>query len=203
VLAPDFLSRFEKIIAVDPDPLAELIFKRRFAPIKASLQWDSRDYFIKPGCSANLFCGFLSSSGGAAVLFSNFLGQMPFLMSSEKQRAEILSFWQKNLLTVLAGRSWASFHDRYSCRKRPVRQEHFTSPEKLCGDALIKRYYGADARGTWVDHQTEALLGGQGNYDYFLWELTARAFHIIEGVYYNEQKYHYTDSPDLFDKKMP
>lgn len=188
ILDPDFLRRFESIIAVDPDPVAEWIFRGRFASCRALLQWDSRDFFIKPGCTADLFRGFLSDSGSAAVLFSNFLGQIPFLIRSEKKREEILSFWQKSLLSVLDGRSWASFHDRYSCRRQPLGKDHVTSPEKLSGDALIRKYYGADASGEWVDHQTEGLFTGQNRYDYFVWQLTVNSFHITEGVFYTEKE---------------
>jgi hypothetical protein len=186
-LNEDFLGNFVEIIAVDPDPVAALVFKRRFATRTSILQWDAKDYFVQSGCTADPFRKFLDCNSDAAVLFANFLGQMPFLINDEKKREAIIRFWQTNLLPALHGRSWASFHDRYSSSRIPVQQGHAFSICRLSGDALIKRYYGEAARGKWVDHRTEGLFHGQHNYDYFLWQLTPRAFHIIEALFYRIQ----------------
>lgn len=184
VLPGEFLTCFSEIIAVDPDPLAEMIFKKRFTSDTYQVQWIKTDFFIKPAFSKEIFQDFLSLHQDAAVLFSNFLGQMPFLIDDEGDREGLLCFWRKNLLPVLKGRSWASFHDRYSSRKRPVLHESFGVSCKLSGDALIKRFYGEDAFGKWVDHQTDGFFVDKKVCDYFVWELTPRAFHIIEGVKY-------------------
>lgn len=182
-LNSDFLGRFDKIIAVDPDPLAGLIFRNRFALSKSRVQWIKADFFITAGHSAESLHAFLSQHPDAAILFSNFLGQLPFLTAGLNKEEELIHFWQDALPGLLQGRARASFHDRYSSKKAPRSQRNFSADHQLEGEELIAQFYGNDLRGEWRDHSTQGFFSAQSSYDYFLWPLTPKSFHIIEGVY--------------------
>jgi len=182
MLDAQFLAQFKEIIAIDPDPLAAWIFKRRFGQLDSVMQTRSEDFFIEPGCDTTAFRSFLDSHTDAAVLFSNVLGQLPFLISDDTQRDSMMRFWHDRLNKMLEGRSWASFHDRYSSTRKPRRSSLLQVDRQLRDEELIWHFYGRDASGTWYDHQTQQFFEKNTHYTYFLWQITPRAFHIIEGV---------------------
>ncbi|MEI6126148.1 MAG: hypothetical protein WCQ99_06285 [Pseudomonadota bacterium] len=178
-----FLGRFDKIIAVDPDPVSKWIFQKRFPSVTTLLRWITTDFFITAEHSAERLHAFLSHHPDAAILISNFLGQLPFLIHDLNTREKLILFWQNTLYTLLHGRSWASFHDRYSSSKAPNAPRHFCTAHQCTGEELVRRFYGRDCSGEWRDHSTELFFSAQSLYDYFLWQLTPKSFHIIEGVY--------------------
>ena len=182
MLPPAFLSRFDAVLAVDIDPVARLIFRRRFRSIGISIQCDGRDYFRFPGTSAAPFQDLLRREPEAAVLFSNIWGQVGFLAENDIERDAMFRFWEQELPRLLAGRSWASYHDRYSGIGAAAGDRPFVSGRRLAGEALILRFCNANAGGVWTDHLTGSLFPEAAPYAYFLWRLTPRSVHIIEGV---------------------
>lgn len=134
-LDPAFLCAFSRIIAVDIDPLAALIFRLRFGRLLrdrgVALAWDSRDH-LSPGpqgFSLRPLCSLVAAHPEAAVLFCNLLGQLPMLgddrlpdQSDDDPPEGSYERWLLGLPAALAGRSWATYHDRISgdCRPRSL-----------------------------------------------------------------------------------
>jgi hypothetical protein len=88
-----FLTGFTRVTAVEPDPLARHLLQRRFAP---SLRPTTRlelvaDPSLLPwfGARTEAFGEFLAGRPGAAVLFSNVLGQIPLLQTASMQTASM------------------------------------------------------------------------------------------------------------------
>lgn len=183
ILSKTFLRRFRNIIAVDPDPLAALIFTARFRRTCRRITTITEDFFVSPGCSAEPLQQFLVEHNRAAVLLSNFLGQLLFLTSHEEERSRLILFWQTHLLRLLFGRSWASFHDRYSGKQRPTQWKALQTDKQASAEMLIGYFYGQNAGGTFIDHETSGYFPVMPFYEYYVWELTTpRAFHLIEAV---------------------
>jgi hypothetical protein len=181
-LTPDFLQRFGSILAVDPDPLSGLIFLRRFSAFKHSIIRDRTDYFLSGDTPGHSLPDLLNKRPEAAVLFSNFLGQIPFLIDDEKERMRTIIRLHHHLLPSLQGRSWCSYHDRYSGKGNGKEIARLSSDHQMTGEELIRSL--CDNPGDdWTDHLTEDFFPGNTRYDYFLWRLTPQASHIIEGVY--------------------
>jgi len=188
MLSRKFLGRFVEVTAVDPDPLAAWIFKKRFQKVGPLPSTKRDDFFVRTGSSTIPLQRFFSQHPDSAILFSNFLGQIPFLIRDEQERENLIGFWQVNLLKLLRGRSWASFHDRYSGSMRPADSAPLRSNRQLHAEELIGRFYEAGKGGQWIDHQTGGYFPEQTTYDYFLWRLAPRAFHIIEGVHFSSSQ---------------
>jgi len=181
MLPSAFLSRFDAVLAVDIDPIARLIFRRRFRFLGKSMQCNGSDYFRFPGTSAASFGDLLAGEPEAAVLFSNIWGQVGFLAGNESERDAMFLFWEQELPRLLAGRSWASYHDRYSGTDTAAADRPFVSDRRLAGEELIRRFC-SDTGGVWNDHLTGRLFPGAAPYAYFLWRLTPRSVHVVEGT---------------------
>lgn len=181
-LNPDFLQRFATIVAVDPDPLSRLIFLRRYSAFRPKITWDGNDYFLSGEGPERSLPVLLDRWPHAAVLFSNFLGQIPFLLADEAVLMQTVIRLHRHLLPALAGRNWCSYHDRYSGKGGGTMAARLSSERQMTGEDLIRSLCGNPA-GDWTDHLTEEYFPGNGRYDYFLWRLTPKSFHIIEGVF--------------------
>jgi len=178
-----FLNRFRETLAVDPDPLTRCIFRRRFRSLRGTLRWESRDHFRFSEMSDRPFRDLLDANPDAAVLFSNLWGQVRFLVDNTSRTDDVLRFWQERLPGILAGRSWASYHDRYSGTDHAISKTWFAANRKLSGADLIRSFYNRVPAGEWVDHLTADFFPAASRYDYFLWRFTPHSVHIIEGVH--------------------
>jgi hypothetical protein len=127
LLPREALGRFEAIAAIDPDPLAPWLFRRRFRGLPVT--FSARDYLgpradpLRPEGLDRLF----GDHPGHAVLFCNVLSQLGGLYPAAvgavadppADTARFLA-WKAHLRTHLGQRSWASFHDRLTCRAPPA-----------------------------------------------------------------------------------
>lgn len=114
----EFLSRFETITIVEPDPIARALFLRRFAKLKKHSQLK----FIKESGLLPWFAQdlpsdmslekFIESQPHAVVLFTNVLGQIPLIALPPHKTHPLPA--RKKLLQALQGRNWASYHDVFS-----------------------------------------------------------------------------------------
>jgi hypothetical protein len=114
----------------------------------------------------------LSNDREAVVLFCNVLGQLGLERDDYENRLAQLPSW-------LAGRTWASFHDRYSARMPKadrVDVSSFTSQEPMDGGMLQQLGFG----GEWTDHGTGGVLPAGVLRHYFPWYITPHRFHWIE-----------------------
>lgn len=111
-----FLSRFDSIVCVEPDPLSRWIFSRRFGHLsktseKWKLRWSDRTDLLPWFASHTRdFENWLAEYPAHAILFSNLLGQMPCLDPGFGSN----EINKKSFLNALREREWASYHDLLS-----------------------------------------------------------------------------------------
>lgn len=125
----DFLQRFDHVVAVEPDPLARWLLRRRFTAV--TWQMDGDDYFTPHaagGWTANLDRLF-ERYPDSALLFSEFLGQMvalyPDSVAADSANGVIeraaFTAWKAHLRQRLHTRTFCSLHDRWVCAAPPIR----------------------------------------------------------------------------------
>jgi hypothetical protein len=119
-LSSDWLKGFERIVVVEIDPLARMIFRARLPQHKIE--------FIKENIltaeSLRPWREFLDSHAGIPILFCNILGQLPLMIPQFVARGSKESWGRERILDLVnaigPSTAWASFHDRISrqCTKR-------------------------------------------------------------------------------------
>jgi len=194
-LEPLTLERFDEIICLEPDPVARFLFARRLRRAKLErlprLRFEARDLILEDPAR---FAAFLAEIGEAAVLFSNFLGQMRVLLDLAGPDARLEAV-KRSIVAALEGRSWASFHDRVSGALRPLAREPLDADRRLSNDEITAIYFGAHtldrddrvliAAGgerPLLDHLTEGMFPAERPHRYFVWELEPGQFHLIEAT---------------------
>ena len=171
-LRSPFLAGFREIVAVDLDPLAPLIFGRRHGPIikKAgtSISWIRCDAMQELDRLLKLFPTH-------SILFCNILGQLVLhtrdLIATEQ--------YLQQLPRKLAGRNWATFHDRLSRQWVPGESvpQHFRKAG-ITSSLEVARL--SRVHGVWEDHLTGEVLPRAVCRHYFAWPITSTRMHIIE-----------------------
>ena len=182
-LPTQLLSRFGRVVALEPDLLGRRILQWRLAP--ARLEFEARDLLVAPllGRGPGLDA-VLQRWPNASVLFCNLLGQVQ-LDLPEAQQLRFQVEFRRRLLPLLAGRCWASFHDRWSLERDPREPPPITlNFERLPSDAQLgAACFGASgAPITVVDHGASGLFPEAWPRRYFSWQLTPQALHVVEGV---------------------
>ena len=140
------------------------------------------------------FQRFLEEKGPAAVLFSNFLGQLRVLLGAAGPDQR-LDATKRAIVSALEGRSWASFHDRVSGSLAPSSPDPFLAERRLTDEELIETFYahhridspqapliGVDGALPLLDHLTSDLFPSEREHRYFVWELMPGQYHLIEAV---------------------
>jgi len=168
-LPDSFLCRFSRLTLIDLDTSAPLFFAlwhgRRLRRVGTLTEWIQGDFV---DCLPKV----LSAEGDAAILFCNVLGQLALEREDYEARLGELPQW-------LAGRRWASFHDRYSARipdGTTIGANAFTSLEKMDAPMLQRLGLG----GEWMDHGTDAVLPAGVLRHYFPWHIVPNRLHWIE-----------------------
>lgn len=177
------LSRFERILVLEPDPLARRLLARKLAP--AELELEGFDRLVGPLLSGHAgLDSLLATRPSASLLFCNVLGQLKFELTGE-QHARFEREFRRRVLPLLAGRAWASFHDRWSLD----RDRHQPSPTVLdferqpSDDELAAAWFGPHPGPiTLLDHDTRGLFPAALPRRYFGWQITPSALHVVEAV---------------------
>lgn len=177
-----WLARFPRLLVLEPEPLARRLLQLRLPRVK--LEVEHRDLLLGPLLSGGPGLDtLLLRRPRAAVLFCNLLGQLHWDLPEEEQlrfRAE----FRRRILPLLAGRGWASFHDRWSLDSQAVALPtplHFE--RRPSDDELGRACFGAsEAPVTALDHGTSQLFPEALPRHYFGWQLTPRTLHVVEGV---------------------
>ena len=188
-LQPFLFERFQRVICLEPDPVARAIFARRLAkaPLdsKPKLEFLSDDHLLeRPERLVELLDGL----GSACVLFSNVLGQLRALLEVASSDAPALVRVREGVQKALVGRSWASFHDRVSGFARPSFDGVVLADARLTDEEVIAAAYDSSASATGsgnlelLDHLTDGFFPTNLSHAYFVWELSPGLFHLIEGV---------------------
>jgi hypothetical protein len=175
------VSRFEEIVCFEPDPIARFVLARRLRglPGARKITWVSLDAWIEPVLTGDgPRSGYLRSD--TALLFSNFVGQLMFLVN-DHDWLDYRTAWKQRVWPVLESLPWASFHDRLSGPLAPEIRDVDRHGDYLSDSKLLK-WYGAHDAGELLDHATGELLPKGTRYGYFHWPLTPDQHHLIEAV---------------------
>lgn len=164
-----FLRRFERIVAIDPDPLARVVFHlrhgRELNARGVEVIWRRADFFENMDA-------WLSDYPDAAILFCNVLGQLRYVCQDQDDLETQLS----QLSRRLEGRAWASFHDLLSGRGTPARILRKTPGYLPCETVL--RLFGLD--GVWLDHLTSGVFPSSAPRRLIAWTFDRRRVHLVE-----------------------
>jgi hypothetical protein len=176
------LSGFERVVALEPEPLARWLLARRLGP--GRLELERRDLLVQPLLSGSAGLDvLLRQKPQASLLFCNVLGQLHF--AGEQQQARFQGEFRRRLLPLLAGRRWASFHDFWSLDRdrtepSPTALDFARQPSD---DELGVAWFGPRGAPVKVlEHGTRELFPAALPRRYFGWQLTPSALHVVEAV---------------------
>lgn len=185
------LKRWKKIIAVDRDPWAKVLFKLRHPRLE--IDWVNLDLIpptknhsdvgVKSQAATDPLRQVLEAHPKAAVLFSNCLGQLWL------EDAVWAGKFFADLPDLLKGRSVFSVHDRLSIKTR----KPLSSARPLVldvrpqPDQLLKRIFDDhDWQGIpATDHEVPAdkLFPSATKWSYQVWSVTQTQHHVLEAVW--------------------
>ncbi len=165
-----FLDQFDSIVAIDPDPLAEKIFKKRH-PSRSS-----QEFIWVPSTFERVLPALLNRHPNHAILFCNVLGQLRYQPNKSIERIE---FELNQLKQALAGRHWASFHDRISgpTETTIAGELEFFEPAYVPSTDLGRRVANG---GEWLDHLTEQVLPNAVGRRLIAWPISKIRTHWVE-----------------------
>lgn len=187
-LQPFLFERFERVVCLEPDPVARLVFRRRLAkaPLerRPAIEFVADDHLVHhPERLGDL----VRKLEPCAVLFSNVIGQLRVLLTATSAGNADLSRAREAVQRVLEGRSWASYHDRVSGTLRPEFNQPLVADGRLTDAEVLSVLYASDdsddsAPAELLDHLTDGFFPITLPHAYFVWELEPSWFHVIEGV---------------------
>jgi len=162
-LPAGFLRRFERVTALEPDPLARCLLARR--PDAGRLGFSRLDCLAAPDGLAHL----AAAHPEAAILFSNVLGQL----------AAPTEDWRRLIANHLASHAWASYHDVVSttAHPKPGSEDAITPQDQRLETTLAHFWPGGTIELT--DHET-FRLGGERPHRYTVWQITRQRWHLVE-----------------------
>lgn len=173
----EWLKRFTKIIAFEPDPSARIIFQIRN---RIRTEWIS-----KPFDFLDLKEGKIQFEPGSAILFCNLLGQIHF-----DEESGFLA--QAELLKLTESHEFASYHDVLSGN---YFRFEWTSP--TLDDEPVRAKFDVETMDPYITpdegtpelnlhiHPANYLFQDEEpfRYQYWEWRVTPTQTQIIEGVY--------------------
>jgi hypothetical protein len=168
-LPRDWLSRFERVVAFEPDRIARRIFERRH---RIRPDWRGKFPFGKSGVLNEV------APPDAAILFCNLLGQI------EIRNPRVLGKWLRH---ELEGREWASFHDALSGDGIDFDTED--AGRSRAGLETMKKWIHVRNPGRGrievLAHDAPELFREFPGleYRYWQWRLTPRRTFLTEGVF--------------------
>jgi hypothetical protein len=188
-LQPFILERFERVICLEPDPVARAVFRRRIsrAPLehRPELGFITDDRLVE---HPERLVALLEEVGDAAILFSNVIGQLKVLLGVSDRNAPEIVRAREAVREAIRGRSFASFHDRVSGRLRLDLDPPLLVDRRITDEEILTELYGVTGLGAsleaaeLLDHLTEGTFPDDLPHAYFVWELIPGTFHLIEGV---------------------
>ncbi len=169
-LPAEFLNRFERITAIEPDPIARMLFEKRFnlkpTWIRKALDFEKIESL------------YPLRNSDSAILFCNLLGQIPFSNVSKVRQ---------NLKTALVDQEWASYHDALSGREIEFDLEEL-HPGKATLSQINNLVYVKSRTKTEIEinaHQAFELFDKKDalQFSYWQWRILPNRTHLIEGVF--------------------
>jgi hypothetical protein len=180
-----FLSRFADITALEPDPFAGFLLRRRLARLGVRARVERRDRLIRPlldGTSG--LADLLRSDLRLPVVFCNVLGQTRFLLP-DSEFSHFKTQFRAEIVPLLGSRAWLSFHDRLSGMLAPVFGAPFFAAARLSDAEVLSELYRAHAltlSAELFDHQSDGFFPEQQPHAYFTWQIDRQRYHLIEAV---------------------
>lgn len=161
-----WLERFTTITALEPDPLARHLLRRRVTG--SALHFACLDCLATEDGLAHLAHAYPD----AAILFCNIIGQIE---APHGRR------WAALFDEHLGGHAWASYHDAISTRMPPVKYppEIRTAAIATLPDVLAHFWAGGEL--PLIDHDS-FRLGGARPHRYALWQISTTRWHLVEWV---------------------
>jgi hypothetical protein len=187
------LARFGAVTAIDPDPLAGWLLRRKAF---SEFRFERQDFFLELERDGWSLESWLKRHRDERqpirrplFLFSNVLGQLEFVYSPER-----LATVEQGLESALRQTSsaWLSFHDRASVEWKAPRSDrrifHEASEERWSIEDLAQRFYAAlpsQGKKEQVrevgEHSIGAWIGlARPPYVYLSWRLTPAEVQLIE-----------------------
>jgi hypothetical protein len=186
---PEFFGRFRSLTAIDIDPLAGVVIRRRFSGARFIRQ----DFFRKlEAANWNLarWAAGVDIAPGATLLFSNVLGQLPMLFGEARMRelgaGLVKAFRPGPAAPFPPPMEWLSFHDRFSARLGVAPRLLLDFPVRPTSRELADAWtekWGNPARpvGEIEEHEIGQWIGAaKGPFRYLPWRLDSRRTQLIE-----------------------
>lgn len=188
-LQPFLFERFERIVCLEPEPIARYLFERKLRRAKLErepvVEFIAIDHLVRyPERLPKL----VESLGNCALLFSNVLGQLRGLLGVSVPTELPLLRVHAAVREAISGRSFVSFHDRVSGGLRPSFIAPYESPRRLTDDEVTATLYTHNFGGhktapiALLDHFTDGIFPATLPHTYFTWELEPGCYHLIEAV---------------------
>ncbi len=188
-LPPDIFNRFEQVVCLEPDPLARFILRRRL--LQAHLERCPRLEFIKEDFlleNPRQLVRLAERLEDTALLFSNVLGQLRFLLQIETGSDLRLMRIREAVAEATEHRAFASFHDRVSGTVRPTFTQPYWSDSRLSDEVLLSHLFAGSReycrmdQPELLDHLTDGFFSAVLPHAYFTWQIKPGMFHVIEAV---------------------
>jgi hypothetical protein len=184
-LQPFLFERFERVVVLEPDPIARWLFNRRLlrAPLerRPRVEFITSDHLVQ---HPERLRPLLERVGSCAILFSNVLGQIVNLLDADPP-GSALDAVRSGVRAALTGRSFASFHDRVSGPVPPSVNGVFSQPRRWSDAEVLKHAYAAadsQPRVELDDHHTDGFFPEDLPHSYLRWEFEPGLYHLVEAV---------------------
>lgn len=168
-LAESALRRFTIVHAMDPDPMASVLFRFMHPHVRLG-EWMRGDFFVQGD-------DFLNQHPKAAVLFCNMLGQRRYVNRDIARVEDEIS----HVKMRLRGRDWASFHDLLSgegVADMPIRHLSAAPDQSTLLSAL-------HLSGEWLDHLTRDVFPKSSPRQIIPWQFAKGRLHLVEAGWVN------------------
>lgn len=189
-LQPFVFERFERVVVLEPDPIARFLFRRRLrrAPLERQpeLEFIADDHLVQ---HPERLVPLVARLGDPALLFGNVLGQVVILLDEpDSETSPRLDAVKAAIRDATRGRSFASAHDRVSGELPPSFDGLLDSPRRWSDDELIANAYDTYRSGGSTplvelrDHFTDGFFPPELPHAYLRWDLAPGQHHLIEAV---------------------
>tara|TARA_Y100000590_G_C15706597_1_gene1008840 strand:- start:1034 stop:1759 length:726 start_codon:yes stop_codon:yes gene_type:complete len=174
-----YLSQWEKIEVLEPDPIARFFLKKKLG----LFSYNSRDFFfdLEDESMDYQIVHLFEEYSDYDWIFCNFLGQLQSLYPESKK--EIHPHWIKTFQDLLLKKNhWFSYHDLFSAPQKP-KIEAIDSQKFISYDDFIRRVYSTERETLYInDHQTWKLFEPFPLEErrWASWEIHPAYTHIIE-----------------------
>ncbi len=177
-LPEKLVARYQRLVAVDIDPIAEAIFKNRFPG--SNVLWINEDVFkLDRGLQVDSFREFLRKFSNSDILFCNVLGQLPIYYKISA--ADEYALWLKDLFGLIKDYNYASYHDIFSFKgNAKVKSEFENFDNQITPESLALRFLETPPA-EMQDHFVSSLFAERSRMVIY-WQLNKDSHHFIECV---------------------